>query len=1059
MAKNRKRRPSIKFALVILFSIVTTISLVLFGNHASAASDSPWLSTTAPSLINDGTIAQMAPAATGNQPCTPTDFTINTLTWNGFPTQYTESECAVYTNYGLIGDDKIQLNGTKIAGKTNYLIVPIQNSSRALRMYLGVNNYMAFYDNVKQSIGSTSGQNNTTIYNLGPADSNLKDKAGNQLGAKGLSVSSNSKWIVTDAGAVSRVNLETKEVLPFHPSPSYNLGFDPGLNTAISSDGRFAVVYLGASGGYLKIYDLSTCAAVPDTIAGPVNCESKVLTSSLQQSIPGYIGISQPRFVNNNVLSFYAVYKDSSNITRYAKYRMVAPGQSATTLEYLGLGDSYSSGEGAYDYLTGTDESDNMCHLSHLSYPYLIGATLDMNSYESVACSGATAQHVSKHAQYDDSDDNLPGAQKQIDFVSAKRPDAITLTLGGNDIGFSDILRKCIGDGWAVDTCYATKEDRTELIRTINSKFDTYVDTYSKLKNESRTNTKIYVAGYPQIAKTNSTCGNNVRLDSSEITFASLLIDYLNSVIESAANKAGVRYVNVSDALINHRLCETDYSNTAVNGLTAGNDIGIGALKIIGNESYHPNTMGHRLLSSKIIAETSNLTQPMPAANSAATPPVESSTMPILNAPTSGRTIKKTIYQDSALSDVVLKSQSTTVNINNEDIALKKSANYTVQLHSTPISLGTIASDAQGNLNTTLTIPNTVSTGFHTLHIYGQNLANEDIDIYKVLYVGSSQNDLDGDGIINSSDKCLNMASTNQDIDQDGTDDGCDGYVNDSPTDINTLYRARSGSASSNEDLASIYVERSVAQSNNLLNISDIDADNDGWVTVGRTSGVTDGAVAHFWIEDKGPQEDRINKYVPHVSIRSATQGCLQFTPSTLTTVVDTSARPVTIEVENASTCRSAAPSADTDNNSIPDDEQALYRARNGNIANGESASEVYIERNIAAAEAILGISDYDDGSDGWAVIAKTNGTSNGTYANLVLADPETGNILSTDGKFTTAMRNLEKSKRIQITPIIALERTGDCHGIKPSSLAFVTNGSTRTTASASLPSELNCSQ
>lgn len=923
---------------------------------------------------------------------------------------------------------------------------------------------MLFYDNFTQSIQNISYPNGAIQYDLGPADAQLKDKAGTPLTAIGLSVSNNSKWYVTDTkGSIVRINADTKEALPFHTSPNYSLGYNPGLDTAISSDGRFALVYMDVS-KYLRIVDLSTCGPIPNTISGtPANCESKELTSALQ-NIPGFLGINQPKFINNNVISFYVGYKDANNVTRQAKYRMVAPGQSPAVLEYLGLGDSFSSGEGAYSYYPETDVTENKCHLSRFSYPYLIGQDLDYNSYKSIACSGATSGHIAKNAQYDyitgasPNPNNLgtwlPGSQRQLDLVQANQPNVITLTAGGNDIGFGDILKKCTGGGFVADTCFNSKEDRQELIRLVNEKFGALVDTYTKLKHSSKTDMKVYVAGYPKVAKDNSPCGNNVRLDSDEVKFSNLLVDYLNSVIQAAASKAGVRYVDVTDALTGHRLCETEYSNTAVNGLTAGNDV----LGIIGNESYHPNAMGHRLLKSKILIETSNFTQSMPVANSAAAPPVESPSLPILNVPASGRSLKKAVFHSSLASDALFKDESEIIEINSDGAALKKNTSYTIELHSTPVSLGTHSTDANGKLTANITLPATVPTGFHTLHIFGQNLTNENIDIYKVVYVGATQNDLDGDGVANNQDACVSISPIGQDVDQDDVDDGCDGYINDSPTDINALYRARNGTIANGEDADSIYIERNVTKSASLLDITDVDSDSDGWVTVGKTAGATDGTVANYWIEDRGPQENRINKYIPHVSIRSAEQGCLQFKPSTLATVVDNSPREVTVEVENASTCRSAAATADTDNNGVADNQQTLYRARNGNTANGEDGDSVYIERNIAASEAILGISDYDANNDGWAVIAITDAGSDGLFEDLALVDPDDNSVISSTGAFTASMLSLSQEDRRAIIPVVAISQNSSCIGVKPASLSFVAQGENRTTSPATLPAEISCS-
>src|SRR5690606_11859608 len=132
--------------------------------------------------------------------------------------------------------------------------------------------------------------------------------------------------------------------------------------------------------------------------------------------------------------------------------------------------------------------------------------------------------------------------------------------------------------------------------------------------------------------------------------------------------------------------------------------------------------------------------------------------------------------------------------------------------------------------------------------------------------------------------------------------------------------------------------------------------------------------------------------------------------------------------------------------NSLPDNTQPLYRARNGNTMQSEDPDKIYIERNTAASEAILGITDYDPNSDGWATIAISDTPYNGTYDNLVLVDPDDNSVLSTDGTFTSTMLELPREDQRSILPVALISQPGpSCIAIKPSSLDFVAVGESRT--------------
>ena len=103
------------------------------------------------------------------------------------------------------------------------------------------------------------------------------------------------------------------------------------------------------------------------------------------------------------------------------------------------LGDSYSAGEGAGDYLPGTDTSDNGCHRSRSTYGIALfeGEQNPGGQVDLFACSGAVAADMlspnGKNA----------GEPAQVAHLGAKLYDVALLTLGGNDIDFGGLIRVC----------------------------------------------------------------------------------------------------------------------------------------------------------------------------------------------------------------------------------------------------------------------------------------------------------------------------------------------------------------------------------------------------------------------------------------------------------------------------------------------------------------------------------------------------------------------------------------------------------------------------------------
>jgi lysophospholipase L1-like esterase len=470
---------------------------------------------------------------------------------------------------------------------------------------------------------------------------------------------------------------------------------------------------------------------------------------------------------------------------------MTAGGQQERKVDYLALGDSYISGEGAGAYRQGTDTERNRCHQSLNAYPYLLGS--QFNSFSAVSCSGARSQHIVKqddssvHQVYGASPSQAeldsakaqywPGYREQRLFVSDDNPEAVTISIGGNDIGFSDIMMKCVHplkavSGAAHSTCYQSYEDRLEVVNLINRRLSKLRQLYKDLRESGSGVRRVYVIGYPQVAKPNGVCGLNVAMNLEEVQFSHDLIAYFNSVIKQAADEAGVVYVDTQQAFDGHRLCEA--GEPAMNGITVRPQLwgGFGVV-----ESFHPNQLGHRLLAEAVAAQTQSLTRVMPEAVApTAAKPVDP-TMPLLkNAPLSNRPVNK-VHIGERGEAVLPKDSPLLMVMNGQDYDIKPNSAYRVTLHSTPIDLGSFTSGADGMLRISATVPASAETGYHTVHVRGVNTFNEPIDIQTLVYVAAGAEDYDGDGVPNDIDSCGLAAQSGVDMDLDNTDDACDPSV------------------------------------------------------------------------------------------------------------------------------------------------------------------------------------------------------------------------------------------------------------------------------------------
>ncbi|MER6578952.1 SGNH/GDSL hydrolase family protein [Nonomuraea sp. NPDC001023] len=121
---------------------------------------------------------------------------------------------------------------------------------------------------------------------------------------------------------------------------------------------------------------------------------------------------------------------------RLPRLTRLTPVQAALSGTYVALGDSYSSGEGVYEQDAGpVNDGADRCHRARGSYVPLVAQAHPFTGGSAFyACSGATTRQLLS-GQY--------GQQPQITRVGPSAS-LVTLSIGGNDAGFTDVLTGCI---------------------------------------------------------------------------------------------------------------------------------------------------------------------------------------------------------------------------------------------------------------------------------------------------------------------------------------------------------------------------------------------------------------------------------------------------------------------------------------------------------------------------------------------------------------------------------------------------------------------------------------
>jgi lysophospholipase L1-like esterase len=230
-------------------------------------------------------------------------------------------------------------------------------------------------------------------------------------------------------------------------------------------------------------------------------------------------------------------------------------GASAAAAElYVALGDSYSSGTGTRTYF------DSGCQKSVYAYPSLVDVQRPNTDLVFAACSGATTTNV---------------LNSQVNSLTANT-NWVTITIGGNDAGFSDVITECALPGWLSNCDAAINTAQSFINNTLPARL---TNVYNAIKTRSP-NAIVIVLSYPRLFM-GVDCNAGTFFSASEMTRLNQTADLLRNVTQSRALAAGAnfRFKDAIPPFTGHAVCS---SSEWINGLS--NPIG---------ESYHPNRTGH----------------------------------------------------------------------------------------------------------------------------------------------------------------------------------------------------------------------------------------------------------------------------------------------------------------------------------------------------------------------------------------------------------------------------------------------------------------------------------
>jgi lysophospholipase L1-like esterase len=231
-----------------------------------------------------------------------------------------------------------------------------------------------------------------------------------------------------------------------------------------------------------------------------------------------------------------------------------APSAGAKSVNYVALGDSYSAGTGSTgDYLNSCDQSTS-------AFPYLYSVAAKTSSFSFQACMGATTSST---------ESSQLGALNSL-------TDLVSLTDGGNDIGFTTVMEHCILG--TDDRCLDAINAAENMVRAqLPGQLDTL---YSDIRNHAP-HAHVVVLGYPEffdLSEPDSCPG----FDATKRAALNRGVDLLDSVISGeVAKQANFTFEDVRPYFAGHQLCDSHpwLHNVALLHLSS---------------SFHPTAEGHQ---------------------------------------------------------------------------------------------------------------------------------------------------------------------------------------------------------------------------------------------------------------------------------------------------------------------------------------------------------------------------------------------------------------------------------------------------------------------------------
>ena len=383
------------------------------------------------------------------------------------------------------------------------------------------------------------------------------------------------------------------------------------------------------------------------------------------------------------------------------------------------VGDSYSAGEGAGLY----EEDGTKCHRSTSTYAARIWDDVTI-----IACSGAVTSDFFRSQTSGDVKVVPQLLKLRAEAVSEDSPQAVFVSIGGNDAGFGDVVKRCV----AYSHCGFLSADHTstslsgmlaagnavqgDVVRVLRS-IDAAVNDQQALDRRDGQVAPIVLLPYPQIIPQAdvSVSGCMLGVSQAELGDLNQFLGAINASVSLATyrlrNRGRPVYVvpQVEQAFLpDHTICEGERSYATYTSLDR---IAQGVLPADTQELLHPNADGYEAMARAVVAWSATR----------AARPIELSATPVY-AVTQQDVERPSWWQtwaETTLQTVVRPVAEASADLTIEQDGFEAGSVVVIRLDSASTNLGTAVADADGRVRATVRVPRWVPAGEHHVRFIG----------------------------------------------------------------------------------------------------------------------------------------------------------------------------------------------------------------------------------------------------------------------------------------------------------------------------------------------------